>query len=330
MPIIHGFNFIFNAADAVSFFFVLSGMVLTYQYIVLGKSLDMRKYYINRFLRLFPAFFIAVLMNALDWQRHNFTMPEIYHDIILNNNNFWEEALLFKSRTKFFGAGWTLVIELSASFFIPFLVVLGKANRRLLWWFVLSYFIVGRFINDFAVHFILGVIISCYYIDLESDKLKEKKWYKYRYLILLAAVVLFSLRRIEEISAFGPTALYLADFFQLNAFQATGFASFVFIIWMIRNKKVQYVLEHSILQFIGKISYGLYLMHWLIVGIIYDNWTEIVAFFPNLTTAFIVMMIVCFLVTVVLATILHYTVELPFIRMGKRITNKLKPSLVID
>lgn len=58
LPVIKGFNFIFNAADAVSFFFVLSGMVLTYQYVVLGNSLDLRKYAINRFIRLFPAFLL--------------------------------------------------------------------------------------------------------------------------------------------------------------------------------------------------------------------------------------------------------------------------------
>ena len=55
-PTVKGLNFLFNAADAVSFFFVLSGMVLSYQYIVLGKSLDMRRYYINRFLRPLSCF----------------------------------------------------------------------------------------------------------------------------------------------------------------------------------------------------------------------------------------------------------------------------------
>ena len=257
-------------------------------------------------------------------------MPEIYHDIIQGNNGFWEEALLFKSHSKFFGPGWTLGIELSASFFIPFLIVIGKYNRKLLWWFILAYFIVGRFTNYFAFHFVLGVIISCYFFEYSGEAMKAKKWYKFRYLIMLAAVVLFSIRRIEDLSPFGPTAYYLADFLELNLFQLTGIASFIFIIWMMRNPRAQRVLEHSILQYIGKISYSIYLMHWLVVDIIYVHWDEVLAFFPNIPTAFIVMMFVCFFVTLLLATIVYYAVELPFIRLGKRITNRMKPSLVIN
>ena len=323
-------GFIFNASDAVSFFFVLSGMVLTYQYVVLGNSLDMRKYYINRIMRLLPAFFIAVLMNALYWQRHNFNWPDMYRDFIRNNNQFWEEAILIRPHTKFFGAGWTLVTELAASFFIPFLIVIGKNHRRLLWWLILSSVLVSRVTEMFIFHFTLGVIISFYYRDLEGPELAEKKWYKFRYLILAAAVVLFSIRRIETLSPFGPTFYYFGEYLQISLFQYTGLASFVFIIWMIRNKAIQHILNHGILIFLGKISYGVYLMHWLVVTIIYDNWDFLLTCFPNLRTTFLVMMMVCFLVTVILATILHYVIELPFIRMGKRFTAKLKPSLVIN
>ena len=46
----------FNGSDAVSFFFVLSGFVLSYKYLALGQPLDMKQFYTNRIFRLWPAF----------------------------------------------------------------------------------------------------------------------------------------------------------------------------------------------------------------------------------------------------------------------------------
>src|SRR5690606_19040924 len=54
-------NIFINGADAVAFFFVLSGFVLSYKYVVLKHPLDIGKFYVNRFFRLWPAFFITVV-----------------------------------------------------------------------------------------------------------------------------------------------------------------------------------------------------------------------------------------------------------------------------
>lgn len=323
-------NFVFNSADAVSFFFVLSGMVLSYQYAVLGNSLDLRKYIINRFFRLFPAFFLTVFINALYWYRHDLNMPQLYDAFIRNKAAFWDEAVLIKSHVKFFIPGWTLTIELAASLFVPFLIVIGHTNRKLLWWMILTSLLVLRMTDQFIFHFTLGTIISFYFYDLVSDNLKEKKWYKFRYLILLAAIVLFSIRRIEAISPFGPTFYELGKYFQIPLFHYTALASFVFIVWLLRNQRVQRFLSHKILLFLGRISYGIYLMHWLVVVIIYDRWDRILPLFPNIKTALFTMGTVCFVVTIVLATLLYYAIELPFIRLGKRLTGKLKPSVIIS
>ncbi len=51
-------SIVFTGSDAVSFFFVLSGFVLSYKYINQNEPLDIRKYYISRLFRLWPAFFL--------------------------------------------------------------------------------------------------------------------------------------------------------------------------------------------------------------------------------------------------------------------------------
>lgn len=328
-PVILATNFIFNANDAVSFFFVLSGMVLTYQYLVLDKRLDIPKYYVNRFLRLFPAFFITILMNALYWQRHDFTLNGIYHEIVLGNNNFWREALLFRSQTKFYVPGWTLVVELSVSFFIPFLLVLARVNRKLLWWLILSGLLVSRIMEPFVMHFILGVALSAYYFYINAPEFKCTRWYRYRHLILVLAIGLFSIRRIQEVIPFGPDFYEYGSFFQVNLFHYTGLASFVFLAFILRNKATQRLLMQPALRFMGKISYGIYLMHWLVVCIIYDYWDFFLKFFPSVKVTFVVMGIVCLAASTLLAYIIHIAVELPFIKIGKRITARMKAGISV-
>ena len=87
----------FNGADAVSFFFVLSGFVLSYKYMVLGHSLDIGKFYINRFFLLWPAFFLTVLLNSLYWYRHDLNLENLTSQFIFNQSSFWNEAILLRA-----------------------------------------------------------------------------------------------------------------------------------------------------------------------------------------------------------------------------------------
>ena len=54
---LHYIFFVFNGHQAVNFFFVLSGFVLSYKYIVRNKSLDVVQFYVSRIFRLYPGFF---------------------------------------------------------------------------------------------------------------------------------------------------------------------------------------------------------------------------------------------------------------------------------
>lgn len=109
----------------------------------------------------------------------------------------------------------------------------------------------------------------------------------------------------------------------------SGIGSFILLVYIIRSQKVQRWLEQPILIFLGKISYGVYLFHWVIVAAIFEYWEAIVTHFPNTTTAFIVMQLVCIILTLAAATAVYYWIEIPFIQKGKRITQRMKETLVI-
>ena len=50
---------------ALSWFFVLSGFIITYSYPTLSSPSDLKRFYTNRFIRIYPTYFLAVVISAL-------------------------------------------------------------------------------------------------------------------------------------------------------------------------------------------------------------------------------------------------------------------------
>jgi peptidoglycan/LPS O-acetylase OafA/YrhL len=320
---------IFNANDAVSFFFVLSGMVLTYPYLQYDRKLDIGKFYVSRIFRLYPGFWVALILCAIYAMRHELNVQGLTDLLILNKKKFWEEALLIRSVNNFYLPGFTLTIELLYSFFMPFMVVIARNNRKLLKWFLLASVIMAPATGGFLVHFTLGAIIGAYFQEIKSPEFKQLKVYRYRAIIIIAAILLFSIRQLTRISPLGETLMYLLDFLKLDFFFLTGIASFIFIICIIHFRSIQRILEYKIFIFYGRISYGIYLTHWVFVWAVGEYWESHIlpAFHNNKTIAFLVTMLFVFISATIAATLVHYGVELPFMRMGKRITQKMKPTI---
>ncbi|HTN46653.1 MAG TPA: acyltransferase [Flavipsychrobacter sp.] len=326
-------HFIFNGSDAVSFFFVLSGFVLAFPYLHHSRSLDVGKFYVNRAYRIYPAFWVALALNAWFSMRkdfHNAPLETFFNTFIANKNGFWEEALLIRGRSRYLGLDWTLTIEIVMSFMIPYLIAMTFYNKRLLLWFSVSTFLMGAIIGVFVMPFALGMIACLYFDEIQAPSFKQTKWYRYRVPILFLAFLFFSIRHIDRIFPFGGKAMDILSLLQLDFFTFTAIGSFIFLVFIIHSKSTQRFLEHPVLLFLGKISYGIYLLHWVIVAAIFEYWDPIVARFPSTKIAFITMLAVCVGLTITLATALYYWVELPFINWGKRITSQWKPSLVIS
>lgn len=330
-PAVYASSILINASDAVSFFFVLSGMVLSYPYLVLGKSMDIRKYVINRFFRLLPAFFVAMLCFAAYIFRKEPFVKGFLDVIVYNNHGFWEETLMIRGWSNYIYPAWTLGIELCLSMLVPFFVIIAQRNRRALFWLLAVILIGGApSISRFAFHFVLGVIASSYFKELNDPSFRQRRVYRWRYAVLFLAYVLFSIRHIDKLSPFGPSFKYLLEYLSIDWFHFTALSSFVFLCWLLLSKKAQRVLNGSVFQFYGRISYTIYLVHALILSLFFDNLT------PALTerlggfwSTFFIGMAVVFASSTLFGYLMHIAVEQPGIRFGKRLISRLKPSVVI-
>ena len=321
---------IFNGNDAVSFFFVLSGFVLSYKYIVLKKPLELNKFYVSRLFRLWPAYFITVLINCLYrfYMADLLTMEKLGSIFIFNNEKFWEEALLFRISSNYYFPGWTLTIETVGSFFLPFFIVIAVKNKKLVGYFILAFVLAAGQNFFFSAHFLLGVLVSCYYTQINETVFRTKKWFRYRYLIILAAIVLFSIRQIDALSPLGPSYKVLASYVGIDFFLYTGLASFVFLVAIIYSRKAQRFLEAKPLIYIGKISFCIYLVHPMAISLVYDFIQK-----PMQTTdpniVFTIMTVAYIILTFFFAWVMHRFVELPFMNIGRKFVSKMRPSIVI-
>ena len=96
-------SYIFNANDAVSFFFVLSGFVLSWAYFQnISKPLAINKYYVNRIFRLHPGYIVALFICLLYYNRHQLNFDRFTTLFLLNKEMFWEEFLMFRGINNIF------------------------------------------------------------------------------------------------------------------------------------------------------------------------------------------------------------------------------------
>ncbi len=326
---VHYFFFLFNGNDAVSFFFVLSGFVLSYKYLVLNTALDIKHFYVTRIFRLFPAYFITVFLSALMFHRRDLNLHILTNIFVLDKTDFWEEASLLRFHNKYYYPGWTLTVEMLGSFLIPFFIALAINNKRFIPYIIVVTLIIGNNLY-YSYLFLFGIVAVCNYTEITDDSFRQTKWYKYRYPLLIGAILLFSIRQLDFVSPFGPDYKTFASFLGIDFFTYTGLSCFVFLVAILHSKKTQKLLENKVLVFLGKISYGIYLVHILVIETIYLVAQQY--FGTNYYDYRIFILVTIFSITgvIVAATAMHYWIELPFIRLGKRIAKSMKPSLVIQ
>jgi peptidoglycan/LPS O-acetylase OafA/YrhL len=261
---------------AVCVFFAISGFLITNA----AMSSDPLKFFINRFLRIWPALIFLLIISAFvvgpimvkanDLSLRNYFLnfdstgpwTYVFHNIFLPidfQNNLFDLFSNSPNGSNFNGSLWTLPLEIRAYLLCFFLVLLGKKLGLLKVFLAFQVYLIICIIGDsFDNRFI-------YYVYPDFIHLSSKFMFSFFFAGLVA--IIFRTKVIKNIHIY-----FASIFFLLSAgiggllFETIGISLSILIIPLIVNK-----LKLNRLKFFkNDISYGTYIWGYLVGQVLYQ------------------------------------------------------------
>jgi peptidoglycan/LPS O-acetylase OafA/YrhL len=258
---------------AIKFFFIHSGFVLSYQFVKSGYKNEYNRTAIyssalRRYFRLTipmsTSIILAYILIKLGWiygtQADALHTPNwvgnyyrrSYEFTDLLKQIFYENYFFFKSSKTLNPNLWTIAVELKASFLIYGLcLALHRFNflwRSLLCFLPIFYFGLTSNYSCFCIGYFMAEIY------IHKNQLSfSSKWAK---LFLIIAIFYFGgVKTLES-----PIYSWIGDNRKIfYGFKIIG--ALALFITLFNSKKLSQFCEHRVVQFFGKISFALYLIH---------------------------------------------------------------------
>ena len=254
-------SFIFEKANiGVSYFFILSGFVMIIAYHN-NISINFFTYLKNRFARVYPVYFLAILLTLLIYMFKDIALIDLFLNIIMLQAWIPGKALTVNF------PGWSLSVELF--FYISFPILFNYFYKKgykittafniiffwcisqLIFHFLLfnTFFVSPYSKTDFLYNpllhfneFLIGNLAALFFLK----KLKNKTGNYSIYIFLLLLFLIVSLR------------------FPLGLNYHNGFLSILFvpliILISLNRGKFNDILNRKLFVFLGEISFGIYIL----------------------------------------------------------------------
>jgi peptidoglycan/LPS O-acetylase OafA/YrhL len=273
----------------VQLFFIISGFVI---FMTLNRTSHWKDFLISRFARLFPAYWVAVVLTFLAIAVFSLPGRETSLSVALVNLTMLQEWLNIRHVD---GVYWTLTIELS--FYIIMLIlysmkVLNKIELITAGW--LGVIISAHFIEHLGFFQISEIIKTSFLLDCGN--------------LFVAGIMFFRVHQTNNsLVPSGIIACALAVEFLLHTVNSGIMCSAIFITFFLVVRKNQFairILSLRPLVYFGMISYSLYLIHQNIGYIILRGFYQ-----ANISPALSISIVV--LISVGIASAMNALVEKP-------------------
>ena len=313
----------------VDFFFVLSGFLITFLLLKekeTSGSIDIKKFYFRRILRIWPLYYLIILLCF-------FILPYVEYPEVpgLNiQNSFYERLILFalflpnfsKAIFEFVpygGMSWSVGVEEQFYLLWPVLFFMGKNVFKNILFFIFLLLLVKisvLYFSDFYSQFfdlqVLRKVLASLRFELMglgglSAILLFQNPKKIKYLFSLP-IQLLSFLAVPAIVLFIPT--YIDDAMHIML----GIPFAIIILNISSNSKSIIKLENKIYTFLGKVSYGIYMFHMIVIGGLLGLF-EYFDFDLNFIWFNVVFYVLTIIITITLSYISYKFLEKPFLKI---------------
>ncbi len=316
---IYNFFFLRQSYTFVDFFFVLSGFVIAYNYSNFSTIKDLYIFFKKRFIRIYPLLFYSVMVCFFfDIIANNFFIEYVYNPI----TNY---IILFKTLDSLLLLNSTPLLGNSMGMNEPSWSISAE---------MISYLIFGiiSFIfykKNKIISVLILVSISSVFLFLQGDIFKIGDYgfvrgilsFNLGFLVYFLTKLKFSFKSYHEL--FLPFFLIII-FFILNddskllfQFIIPIYFAIVILILVKTNGLLTRFLNLNFFQFLGKISYSIYLNHLIVIIIVPRTFFDIFNLNKNEFNQIFV-----FIITFILLILYSYfTNKFIEIRFGKYLRN---------
>ena len=302
-------------ADGVTLFFVISGFLITYLLLneeEQSRHISIPRFYMRRILRIWPIYYLYMAI-ALTVSRS------------WNDSNVWY-YLFFGANIPFVLASgielivhyWSIGVEEQFYLFWPWLVKFTRGNHKrllavagvlCLMWLSLKWGIYLGWGKTAAYRFFAVTRFDCMMIGAIGAVLyfANNKWFN----------------RLMSNRVLGVSALLLLLFSQPWAVyvpapvrpQVLALLSLVCVMSQLHHPVIN--LENRVCDFVGKISYGIYVIHPLLIYLLSKLYCHLGIRLPNGIDVMIIYIVVT-AVTILIAWLPYRFFESPFLKLKNR------------
>lgn len=302
---------------AVTVFFTLSGFLITYLLLKEQqiRGINLKNFYIRRALRILPLYFLVLVFSLIIYKLIDIPFSNtivLYYLFFLANI-----PATLESGISHMGFYWSLGVEEQFYLIWPVFIKLSK-NRYLknaIWLLLLFFLLRGFFwliklnnpdyeiFNKFLSlnryhNLITGGVAAMFFI--RRNKLFIRIFTN-KYVVGLAWIILF----LPSLKAFRAPAFH----------EIVSLCTVVIIVSQITAKNRWINLEHKAMDFLGKISYGIYMTHSIVIILL----SRLIGKFADQSSLnYIFIFALVPTITIIISTILYYYFESWFLNQKKR------------
>lgn len=310
-PFVKDLSILNRGTEAVYMFFSLSGFLIIKQLYVeksLTGTINLKKFYLRRAFRIFPLYFVVLLIGLV---YYNYILPKMGFDF-QSNYALWKGILLSvfflpNIFTTLYSPGgiievlWSIGIE--EQFYLLIAPLLAFINKSKIVAFLLTFtvlyftlFFSGLMpeLSQFAMLFFYFTFSGL--IAILSDKINLNTPVKIA--LLLTTIAYFS----TLLFSFSNTILF-------HLFSMVLFGFFLLSI----SQKPVFTIKNTFLLYLGKISYGIYMFHAIVmqlVGLLYLKIKIDLDYYPK----FFLFLFLVIAITILVSAISYKYFETYFIK----------------
>lgn len=323
-PFFNDWAIFHKGTEAVYMFFSLSGFLIIRQLYVEKKetgSVNLKSFYLRRILRIFPLYYLVLTFGFLYYR---LLLPYFGYDVENNYNllsgifltvTFFPNIFLTQSPGGILEILWSIGIEEQFYLLIAplFLLLPLKRIQLFLAAFTSIYFLMYfsehlaflKAYNMLFFYFSFGGICSILY----SHRIFRAWIKRLRYPILLLFVVYFT------------TALFRNNLSPLF-YHLISFMLFGLVLSALALKPMK-VLENKAMNYLGKISYGIYMYHAIAMQLVGFLYLKVISKFGFTNTLDIILLNVCVIgLTIVVAHFSFKYYERYFLNLKYKVNTK--------